>query len=97
MSAPTPGPWHVGGTGRTVRDLAGREICKIKSQDGLILDAAGNARLIAAAPKLLAACEALHAQLHARLFREQYAEPLRLLSAAIARAKEGNKCLTPSP
>jgi hypothetical protein len=56
MSQHTPGPWFVGASGVTV--YGGSRGCQIVQQDSemLIGEKIANARLIAAAPELLAAC-----------------------------------------
>lgn len=70
----------------SIRDEGGERLVTIAAR----IENPADARLIAAAPDLLAACEALHV----RLFREQggqenspWAAPLAVLSKAIAKAK----------
>jgi hypothetical protein len=81
----TPGPWHIAGLGRTVRDLSGREICRICPNDGLLREALPNARLIAAAPELL---EALRVLLDAVLRRDwkSFSEVVGTAQKAILKA-----------
>ncbi len=93
----TPGPWRWVGKGHNLSVKEGDELhsdgemCGVLGVDYRVPNDA-NARLIAAAPELLAACEALHA----RLFREQggqpnspWAAPLAVLQKAICKAKGG--------
>ena len=56
MSKHTPGPWKVSGLARSIRDASGRAVCKVCSE-GVLAEATGNARLIAAAPDLLEAAQ----------------------------------------
>jgi hypothetical protein len=91
VSAHTPGPWDVTGQADAARYIVvrairangqpGRIIARVpfnKEGDGVYTDAS-DARLIAAAPDLLAACKALFADPHS-------VAGARLARAAIARA-----------
>lgn len=95
MSEHTPGPWHLtrGHLGEyQIRDEAERIVAETQWA-GCVTTSGNeeaNARLIHAAPALLAACEALEV----RLFREQggqddspWETPLALLRKAIRKAK----------
>jgi hypothetical protein len=94
--AHTRGPWTarlLHETERTYCTILARpgDIATIGSSRGMPADEIeANARLIAAAPELLSACQVLHA----RLFHEQggqenspWAAPLRLLAQVIAKAE----------
>jgi hypothetical protein len=60
----TPGPWKLISNGLLVQDAGNRlHIGTFKEAEGLGHSAAANARLIAAAPELLAALEEIVAQL----------------------------------
>jgi hypothetical protein len=101
MASHTPGVWTVGakGGGCVVTDGVHTRDAALDAEErgyyggALIAESIrcqADARLIAAAPELLAACEALHA----RLFREQggqerspWSAPVELLRKAIALAK----------
>jgi hypothetical protein len=99
MSKHTPGPWKVSQPPDALAVLRADGIAVASldydgsgSGDCDEATAEANARLIAAAPALLAACEALEV----RLFREQggrenspWAAPLALLHKVIAKATGG--------
>ncbi len=95
MTKHTPAPWKVDEqTGIVYVELiSGREpaICHTQSSqtETLPFDVSiANARLIAAAPELLAACEfALSVQLHAGLYDVSDKLNAEKLQAAIAKAK----------
>lgn len=57
MSGHTPGPWHVDDDG-AIRTRDGRDV--VAAFDHRVVVADADARLIAAAPDLLAALEAAH-------------------------------------
>ncbi len=60
MNTHTPGPWIATGFKNTiVNDSNGNTLALHPSHDGSVGNAIANARLIAAAPDLLAACELL--------------------------------------
>lgn len=68
----TPGPWKVEGRFEVVTD-EGFPLAMVEHDDGFVMDdqAAADARLIAAAPDLLAAAEswvAVHQGTHATLY-----------------------------
>lgn len=95
MSKHTPGPWTMHprfADGAEVRSLAQvawcGSACEISKSGGQIIDAAearANARLIAAAPDLLAACEM--ALLDMRYYATVHGESITAIEAAIAKAK----------
>lgn len=81
----TPGPWAVSDVGEVVVCATGRTLCDVYSSpadDDAQADA--DARLIAAAPDLLAACEAVAATTWSRNTATIIGEQVR---AAIAKAK----------
>lgn len=85
MAKHTPGPWRM--SGREVVGLKEKIICEVPSYGilrGKVDDA--NARLIAAAPDLLAACK-MAAGIIARLATGESGVP-KVLSDAIAKATE---------
>lgn len=61
MSKHTPGPWKKFDSAfpQFFVCVAGKDICKVSSGDVTLLEAEANANLIAAAPDLLEALEAL--------------------------------------
>lgn len=90
----TPGPWRFcrawSGEDVLVTDASGDRLAMVRGKDVVASIAAANANLIAAAPDLLAACEA------ARAIIMQNAAPqglallvMRQMNAALARAKGG--------
>ncbi len=87
---PSLGPYRF----RVYDDGTGNIIAEISDTDDANTTAASNARLIAAAPDLLAACEALHAEVLAYLTAQnlhgEHNPAMVAASAAIAKAK-GNK------
>jgi hypothetical protein len=83
----TPGPWVV--DGRTIYAECDREsftVAGMPATNHATREA--DARLIAAAPELLAACEATLAQWHSESITEQKSLHTQL-RAAIAKAKGG--------
>jgi hypothetical protein len=56
MSNHTPGPWHIGKDARTVYGPNGEQISDLRDDTVPELQSYANARLIAAAPSLLALC-----------------------------------------
>lgn len=113
MSKHTPGPWRVDERYRIVRDTLGsclRVIVETTISGECDVDATGadntdqaNARLIAAAPDLLAACEAIRGpwfckRAGCRLGLDEnkpnkwtHTNRCKQLRAAIAKAKEGTQ------
>ena len=94
MADHTPGPWHVCGDmiRSTVSNAAMRSVAKVYvSQMHGKPEAAANARLIAAAPDLLAACRAIEPHIasnHPVTDNEHpYLTAVRQLRAAIDRAE----------
>lgn len=100
MSKHTPGPWDAMGC-ESDGSFGGREYqkCQIRavSRTGILVqvssaygcgdgECAANARLVAAAPDLLAACEAAHKYLHNHP-RTDPGALVAILAAAIAKAK----------
>ena len=98
----TPGPWFVFGNGHCVggpkgfidgdprEQTAGVAMCgmRLRTDD----EAEANARLIAAAPELLAACEMLIAnpgEWSQTAFDRQVGAARKLAEAAVAKAKGG--------
>lgn len=99
MGEHTPGPWIAG---QYTVNAEHRVICRMMPEYGLTTDGedAANGRLMAAAPDLLAACEAVSERMRARaaLYRElgytglaaeEAEETAHLLDLVIARAKGG--------
>ena len=93
MTAHTPGPWvvkdstQVTSDGRHIADCAGRE-----TTTAIGLEDSANARLIAAAPDLLAALEKL---LHLASEDWHEASPtLREAAGAIAKARGEDECMS---
>jgi hypothetical protein len=93
MGQPTPGPWKAWHSGKTVEIISdeghGKPIVKWTGFDGCnrpLKEQVANARLIAAAPDLLAVCKSAYEQL---LKDELYAgDPLMAqLFAAIAKVE----------
>ena len=92
-SSPTPGPWHIQNKGDIYSPSAR---CEIVSSDdktiarvkGLTAEAEANARLIAAAPDLLAAAESYIIVLK-HLNTEQTREALMQMEALVRKAKGG--------
>lgn len=90
----TPGPWTAkrinNSTGETLYHIhmfVEPSVCGMWAPPGNI-EAKANAHLIAAAPELLAACEAAKLAFRAIGQREKdYSYELRLLNEAIAKAK----------
>lgn len=81
----TPGPWRLTATSHGLR-LAGEAPGKpgyFATLDDSRPETRANARLIAAAPELLAACQELHRILHGGM-TEDYDE----MTAALCRARE---------
>ena len=56
MTKHTPGPWFAGSSGRVYAEGGQNLVASVNGTSALPIPAA-NARLIAAAPELLAACE----------------------------------------
>lgn len=84
-----PGPWTVDPNG--VLDANGKLLCLTRAD----LRGAANARLIAAAPDLLACCEseiALYEGMDADAFSTDARRKLAAMRAAVAKAKEGEPC-----
>lgn len=95
MSKHTSGPWFVSPTGQYVREqgIHGPNICDTNVSGAPLEECVANARLIAAAPDLLAACQRLAAayvQLWQDATDEEYGEctdsELVAARAAIAKA-----------
>ena len=90
MSEHTKGPWTLAPFGRGVDvisddDCGPRIIAECKARNGSELESCeANARLIAAAPSLLAACKAAKARM---LNGGNNADTLRMVRAAIAKAQ----------
>ena len=90
----TPGPWNIGwglvwNAARGITSRVSGEAWKWKNKDGFESESKANARLIAAAPDLLEACEDALASLDA-LAEEGIIEEGKeagTLRAAIAKAK----------
>ena len=81
----TPGPWAVADVGEVVVCATGRTLCDVYSSPTTGDEQAdADARLIAAAPELLAACEAVAATTWSRNTATIIGEQVR---AAIAKAK----------
>lgn len=87
----TPGPWAVTGpTGTTVCATTDRGRYPVAFAEGVSLaQMDANAALIAAAPDLLAACEALYTAVAADLSPKARDEALAAGLAAIAKARGG--------
>ena len=85
MSEHTPGPWHIESEPFNVWDQHGCLVASCKRSWKELDVAAADARLIAAAPKLLAACEAVRSAYASHQLYDKC--PLPLIEAAIASAK----------
>lgn len=100
MSEHTPGPWEAHcflvvaqkskGCSKSVA-YAGREICHTGEGRGPSEESEANARLIAASPDLLAACEAFIEAWDKSHQLEKTDVAMRLARAAITRAKGAGK------
>lgn len=78
MVAHTAAPWTVGPNGISVRGPDNCTIANLPSLASTLLQRAANAHLIAAAPELLAACEAQAAlDAHPRVCSQCGCRPLR--------------------
>jgi len=92
MTKHTPGPWAVADVGEVVVCATGRTLCDVYSSFGTGEEQAdADARLIAAAPDLLAALEAFVEAEHAasigwRAFG-MYVDAVDAAKAAIAKAR----------
>lgn len=89
MTQHTEGEWHVGNDNESIRGEDGKSIAKVFQHSVMAVDIArmdANARLIAAAPKMLAALEIANAQLR-NLRDSLYDEGKAKIRAAIAAAK----------
>lgn len=85
----TPGPWKIA----TIAGASGREWWDITTEDGVCIASEGedgsrtpnfkNARLIAAAPDLLAACEALSKAWDAYMADDRFMNPHDCISHAL--------------
>lgn len=83
----TPGPWTVADVCEVVVCATGRTLCDVYSSPATGDEQADNdARLIAAAPDLLAACEALARSFNAVTYAAWTPE-MHAAVAAIAKAK----------
>ena len=96
MSKHTPGPWtaiprlHLGDS--PIIDEAGDSIALVRCEDVVPSIRNANARLIAAAPDMLAACEAAVRRLSSTRFNTAAdADIVTQLLAAIAKAKGETK------
>lgn len=97
QAKPTPGPWQAGRpdtrttstvTGKWVYDSADRYIAIAACEDGMAQEELmANARLIAAAPQLLAACEAVMDWYDRDGSVGGAVDPMEQLSAAIKAAR----------
>jgi hypothetical protein len=87
MAGHTPGPWHVakGGLGREIRADDGPFIASVYDSTFTYGERNANARLLAAAPDLLDACQAFVAALDNTKFDVFIGSPAELLRLADAR------------
>ncbi len=85
----TPGPWYIRGT--TVYALKARDFNRfcahVQDWHTPIAELEANARLIAAAPDLLAALSSLIEKAYKQDWNEHYPEQLTAAEAAIAKAR----------
>jgi hypothetical protein len=87
MSAHTPGEWGIGGQGWVIVDASGKWIADTRTVNRKVQEEHANARLIAAAPELLAALRWAHARFIAGQNLDLEDAPLVAeLEAAIAKA-----------
>jgi hypothetical protein len=93
MATHTPGPWFALSGGFVSQSVGPNWYSKMvcRTQNEISEDGAANARLIAAAPELLAACEAAHKSLFAIGTAQEMTDLVysvkRQLAAAIAKAR----------
>jgi hypothetical protein len=83
----TPGPWDTK-EGQIYPEESGRTLALITYYDRDNKEDVANARLIAAAPELLEACEAVYANLNPAYLHNRLC--MRLLQKAIEKAKGGD-------